>query len=173
MYQFLAFGETNPETDQDIRMLPLDGEPIPETFRATPFLEGFAKFSPDGDWVAYQSDRSGQMEVWVQPYRGEGAAVQVSTGGGVQPRWSLDGRELFFRRESAVVAVPIDTTGSLTIGEPQVLWQNDRWTPPYTYDVAADGETFIVALTTGDAEPAKPIIVQNWFEELKRLVPVR
>ncbi len=71
-----------------------------------------------------------------------------------------------------MLAVPIDTTGGVTVGNPTVLWENDRWGLFSSYGVSTDGERFVVALTAGDPKPAEPIIVQNWTQELLERVPV-
>ena len=152
-------------------MLPLDGERRPEPFLATQFNEFGDQFSPDGEWVAYQSNRSGRVEVYLRAYRDDAASVQVSTDGGTDARWSPSGRELFYRLQNSILAVSIDTARGVPVGDPTVLWENDRWEAPYGYDVSADGETFVVSLTTGEPEPARPVVIKNWFEELKRLVP--
>ena len=97
-------------TRGDISTLSLRGDNTEKPWLATPFDEGEAKFSPDGEWVAYTSDETGAVEVWVRPFSGAGAPVRVSPQGGRQPRWSADGKELFFEREDGgptLLAVPV------------------------------------------------------------------
>ena len=165
----VAFNENSPETGQDIWMLPLDGEPSPEPFLATQFDESNARFSPDGKWVVYESNQSGRNEVYIRAYREGATSVQVSTGGGGVPQWAASGRELFYRREDSLLAVAFDPATGMAVGDPVVLWENERWRG--SYGVSPDGERFLVALTVGAPKPVEPIIIQNWFEELKRLVP--
>ena len=107
----LAFRQSDPENGYDIWMLPLDGEGTPVPFVTTPFNETNPRFSPDGEWVAYQSDRSDRMEVYVQAYGEGGGSVQVSTDGGSGPRWAASGRELYHRRQDALLSVLIDVAG--------------------------------------------------------------
>src|SRR5215203_2599471 len=90
---------TGPTTRRDIATLSLRDDNAEKPWLATPFDESEAKFSPDGEWVAYTSDETGAVEVWVRPFRSAGAPVRVSPQGGRQPRWSADGKELFFERE--------------------------------------------------------------------------
>lgn len=95
----LALTETNPETGTDVWMLPLDGEPYP--FVKSAANESSAAFSRDGAWLAYQSDASGRAEIYVQPFPGPGERILISSGGGKEPVWSRDGRELFYRQDTA------------------------------------------------------------------------
>ena len=102
----LAFYVDHPETGRDIWIVPVapDGTPgTPEAFLVTPFQERGATFSPDGQWLAFVSNKSGQNEVYVRPYPGPGDEFTISSGGGQEPTWSPDGRELFYRRGEADV----------------------------------------------------------------------
>lgn len=94
------------EMTDGIWMLPLD-QRRPEPFLRTPSAESDARFSPAGEWVAYQSNRSGRREVYVRAYRDAGANVLVSTDGGVDERWAPSGRELFYRRQNSILSVLI------------------------------------------------------------------
>jgi serine/threonine protein kinase len=100
----------------DLWLLPMTGDRKPKQFLATRFTENEGAFSPDSRWVAYQSNESGRMEVYVRPLEGEGK-WQVSEGGGGYPRWSGDGRQLFFRNDEGVMTVPITVAGgSIQVG---------------------------------------------------------
>ena len=92
-------------------MLPLEGERQPQPFLRTPFDEFAPMFSPDGRWLAYLSDESGRLEVYVQPYPGPGGKWQISTEGGAEPVWARDGQELFYRSINGdrMMAVEITT----------------------------------------------------------------
>ena len=92
----LLFMENNPDTSWDLWVLPLDGNRKPVPYIRTEFSEAMGQFSPDDRWVVYTSDESGQNEIYVQPYPADGSKWQISTGGGLQPRWSADGKELFY-----------------------------------------------------------------------------
>ena len=144
------------------------------------FCNDFAAVSPDGRWMAYESNVSGRFEIYVERYPELGNRQQISTGGGRLPLWSRDGRELFFSsldgRQMFAVAVQSGTT--LVAGRPQVLFEFAMLPiagSSRPYDIAPDGRFLIIRSGQADAGagPAPQIVVvQNWFEELKRLVPV-
>jgi len=132
--------------------------------------------------MTYQSDETGQFEIYVRPFPNvDDDRIQVSNAGGVQPLWSRDGRELFYLdpgTPNRLISVPIDVTGSaFAVGQRNPILD---WVWPYlgadwpgrVYDVSPDKQRFL-AIKRGDTAEASErlIIVQNWFEELKRLVP--
>ena len=138
--------------------------------------ESAAQFSPDGHWLAYASDESGREEIYVRPYPGPGGKWQLSTDGGIEARWSRSGRELFYRRGNAMMAVDVTTQSRFTAGTPPRLFEG-----PYVptarglpnYDVSHDGQRFLMVKASGEAPVAATQInvVLNWSEELKRKVP--
>jgi Tol biopolymer transport system component len=130
----------------------------------------WAELSPDGRWLAYVSDEAGQQDVYVQSFPDGGAKVPISTGGGTRPRWSRDRRELFYRNGGKVMAVSITTTPTFSAGPARLLFSG-----PYGgYDVAPDGRFVMVQQDErADAGATQIALVHNWFEELKRRVPVR
>ena len=140
----------------------------------------FAAVSPDARWMAYTSQFSGREEIYVERYPGLGNRQQISTGGGRLPLWSRDGRELFFtsldNRQLFAAAMHAGTT--LVAGRPQVLFELAMFSGLGTrhYDVAPDGRFVIIqkSATTEAGVHTAPnvILVLNWFEELKRLMPV-
>ena len=135
-----------------------------------------ADVSPDGRWVAYQSNESGRDEVYVRPYPdSESGKWIVSSGGGTRPLWSRDGRELFYFVEPGrVMAVQIEPAETFTYGNLTTVVDGNYVTGiGRTYDVAPDGQQFLMVKPATDDEGtgARLVIVQNWFEELRRLVP--
>jgi len=130
--------------------------------------------SPDGRWLAYASDESGRAEVFVRPFPDTKLAKrQVSTGGGLQPRWSRDGRELFFVDDaSAMIAVPVIPGAAFSTGEPKRLFNAVAYTVRTTsFDVAPDGRFLMVRqIGAGGPKADELILVQNVFEELKAKV---
>jgi serine/threonine-protein kinase len=149
---------------------------------ATPADERNGMVSPDGRWLAYESDRSGRFEVWVGPFpHAADRWWQVSTDGGRHPAWSHDGHELFFvTLDGLLMAVPVDPREAVwNAGTPQRLFDRRYYTGggiPRQYDVSPDGQRFLMlAQGTGDraTAPLQVIVVQNWLEELRRLVPPR
>jgi serine/threonine-protein kinase len=178
----LAYLEYSTETGYDIFLLDMKSR------RATPFLnskawEGWPQFSPDGRWMAYASNETGNWEVWVRPFPGPGGRFQISRGGDPrqgarQPLWSKDGNHLYYRQSDAVWAVDIRTDRGLSAGKPYMLFEAPGFTegiPWRSWDLWRDGNGFLmVKADERILQPATDIIlVQNWFEELKRLVPVK
>jgi serine/threonine-protein kinase len=168
----LAYTEGNPVTNGDIWLLLREGgDPIP--FAQTAYDERHAAFSPDGRFIAYVSDESGQAEVYVQPYPGSAGKEVASTNGGIEPVWSADGQELFYRLGNELLVVDVELESELALGPPRVLFQGSfsptRVGPP-NYDVSPDGTRFIM-VEENDNLPTEVNVVLNWFEELKRLVP--
>ena len=139
--------------------------------------------SPDGRWAAYVSNESGRDEVYVRPHPGPGGKFPVSTSGGIQPAWGRNG-ELFYRNGDRMMAVPVSTMPTLKIGQPKVLFEGDYELGPggprtnSNYDVTPDGQRFLMVAPESTADTGQPAfrpninIVLNWFEELKRRVPV-
>ena len=170
--RFLAVTEIHPTTGFDIWVLPVDGEPIP--FLVTSFAENAARFSPDGRFVAYQSSESGRQEVYVRPFPGPGARSPISTDGGTAPVWSADGKELFYRRGSDMMVANVSTKPTFSAGKPRRLFGGNYFadmTGHPGYDVASDGQTFLMSQEAQGEHLNEVNIVLNWFEELKRLVP--
>jgi Tol biopolymer transport system component len=137
--------------------------------------------SPDGKWLAYTSDEGGRPDVYIQPYPGPGARVLVSPAGGFAPAWRGDGAELFYYTSGDGVmkmqAVSIATTSAgVTAGAPRPLFEG-RYvgsSPGRSYDVTSDGQRFVM-LRAIDRPPSNGptmlMLIENWFEELKRLAP--
>lgn len=134
------------------------------------FNESAAQVSPDGRWMAYVSDESGKNQVYVRPFPGPGGKVPISIEAGDGPRWSADGREIFYfdTARNQVMAVAIEGSTSIHAGQPHALFEqrNQDW------DVAPDGKRFLVRRPPQtEAGQAKLQVVVNWFDELSRKVP--
>ena len=179
----LVFRESHPETGADLRVLSLDGERPSEPLLATEFAEQNPELSPDGRWIAYESNASGQAEIYVQPFPNvDEGRWPISTGGGTQPLWAPDGHELLYRAPGgAVMAVPVQTEPTFTAGNGEVVFEGSYLVttpvvPGRTYDVAPDGQRFLMIKENApeDEAAAEPhiVVVQHWFEELKARVPV-
>jgi serine/threonine-protein kinase len=148
------------------------GKPYP--LHDTEAYEVDAQVSPDGRWVAYVSSETGQSEVYLQPFPGPGGKERVSTQGGDSVRWAHNSRELYYRvttGEGAIMAVDVETSPQLHLGLPRTLTKGVFGT---TFDVAPDGKRFLVELIGGlDPGGRRMVGIDNWFEELKRRVPVK
>jgi len=153
------------ETGSDILIYSFkDGAITP--FIATGSEEAYARFSPDGRWLAYASDESGRYEIYVQAFPGPGGKWQVSTGGGSLPVWRPDGKELFYLGSDNLMAVPVETAGGFRHDTPVALFKADinDTQDGASYDVSPDGKRFLVLSKTQKAagENASVTLVQEW-----------
>ena len=169
--QILVFTETHPSTRRDLWTLSEGGDPSP--LMAEPHNEWAASFSPDGDWLVYVSDESGQDEVYLRPFPGPGRKWPISTGGGNEPVWSRNGQEIVYRNGNNMMAVTIDRGPPISLGTPRLLFQGQYrisaiQTPAYA--VSPDGQRFLMIKEEGQKADHLTVVL-NWFEELKRLVP--
>ena len=149
----------------------------------TPFDEANGVLSPDGRWLAYQSNESGSSEIYLVPFPDVHSSKRpVSIGGGTRPLWRQDGRELFYYVEpGTIMAVPITPGANLTLGRPAVVVKGPYASPGYNgrhYDVSPDGKRFLLLKdveTSGSTKPPPPEIrlVRHWVNELERLVPAK
>jgi eukaryotic-like serine/threonine-protein kinase len=179
----LAFVEFDSASGEHIWLLPVgEGKAPPRPWLNTRFDEDQPDWSPDGRWIAYSSNESGRLEVYVQAYPGPGPRYTVSRDGGNSPAWSHDGRELFYTAEDpdgkvTMMAATITTTPRFSIGTPQKLFQGifTVSSGSRSYDVTADGRRFIMVQPHEQApRPVSQIvIVQNWGEELRRIAPTK
>jgi serine/threonine-protein kinase len=147
--------------------------------------EAQPQVSPDGRWMAYTSNESGQNQVCVRPFpEVESGRWQVSTSGGDSPLWSPDSREIFFRNEDAVMGASLRTDPTFSFETPKMLFRGTyvrsvlafgNWDFA-TWDISPDGQRFLMmkelgAATTAERGLRKITVILNWFEEIKRLVP--
>ncbi len=157
----------------DIRYVTVaDGKSHP--YAATQFLESSAKMSPDGKWMALQSNESGQPEIYVAPFPPTGAKWTVSQNGGITPRWRGDGRELFFIQPSNqhVMAVPVDLGVTPEIGKPVPLFPVRVSSAVVPWDVSSDGQRIIAAAHRGPEPMREPMtFVQNFDVALREATP--
>jgi len=180
----LFLDSTDPKTGTDLWALPLEGERKPHIFLQTPFSEVAPRHSPDGRWVAYVSNESGRNEIYVRPFPGPGGKWQISTEGGQGIAWSLKGNELFYRtgpQNAKMMVVDVQTQPTFSAGKPRLLFEAPQaavlpfgGTGP-DYSVSADGQRFLMVRPREQAQASLTQInvVMNWFEELKRRVPLR
>jgi serine/threonine-protein kinase len=171
----VAFVDFHPDTGGDIAMLDVrSGRVMP--FLNSEFDEAYPEFSPDGRWIAYTSDESKRSEVYVRAFPGPGMKQQVSSEGGDEPLWARNGKQLFYRREDQVWVVDVRTDGGFAATKPRLLFEKPGYGSGYpirAYDLSLDSQRFLIV----KEEQRKPspatemVLVQNWFEELKRLVP--
>ncbi|GMR21992.1 MAG: hypothetical protein BMS9Abin37_0315 [Acidobacteriota bacterium] len=173
----LVFSEsTGAPTGRDIWVLSVGSSGTPKLFLQTQANEWWAAFSPDSRWIAYVSDESGQDEIYLRRYPGALEKRQVSAEGGTMPVWNPNGRELFYRNGGKMMVVSVQTEGELVellLGDPTILYERP-FAPSFfpTYSVTPDGQRFIdLEVTDTEPAPTELVLVQNWFQELERLVP--
>jgi Tol biopolymer transport system component len=163
--RFLVFSEFSGTTRCDLWLLPLRGDRKPYPYLKTVANESSARFSPDGHWMAYVSDESGRPEVWVQSIPRNGAKWQISTGGGFQPRWRQDGRELFYVSAGQnLIAVPVRLGLTFEAGIPRSL-SNIRGSS--LYSPAANGSRFLLSEAAAGEKPRISVVL-NWQAASKR-----
>jgi Tol biopolymer transport system component len=134
------------------------------------FTREYPQISPDGRRLAYTSDESGRSEVYVQPFPALGDKTLVSAGGGAEPRWSRDGRQLFYRQGNRMMVVDMQTKSTFKVRAPRLLFEgpyarSNFWT---NYDVAANGQRFVMLKEEDEARANQMLrVVLNWTDELK------
>ena len=161
--RYLLYRATGATTNNDLWVLPTFGDRKPFPFAMSLFDEQDGRIAPDGRWVVYSTDESGQMEVYAARFPGGGAKTRISTAGGSHPRWRRDGKELFYLSlDNKMVALDIDLAADgLRIGDAHALFTVHPPTQPgYVYDVTADGQRFLVNTDVGAIPPLT--VVTNW-----------
>ena len=184
--KFLAYTEQRPNTGSDLMMLPLDGDEArgwtagpPTVFLSTPAIEFLPMFSPDGRWIAYQSNDSGHNEVFVRPFPGPGGKWQISTGQGVIPMWSPTRPELLYAHGDKLMAASYTVAGDAFQADKPHEWAPTSVRPLtianyLTVDVHPDGKRMAVMKRPDGAEQKrdKLVFVFNFFDELRRVAPI-
>jgi Tol biopolymer transport system component len=170
----LVFTQQNPGRGLDIGVQPAAAGGPATYLLANPYIECCTALSPDGRWMAYVSNETGAYEIYVQRFPGLGEKRRVSTDGGIQPRWSRNGREIFYRgtgERPKIVAVAVETRGGIRLGRPRPLFDDVFGLDlPYVranYDVAADGRFVFVEKSPEDPAPRQIVLIPDFARELK------
>jgi serine/threonine protein kinase len=174
--RFILYRTPGWKTRADVWVLPLFGDRKPFPLLQTNFAETWARFSPDGRWVAYVSDETGTDEVCVREFQGSGDTWHVSTGGGSFPRWRRDGKELFYNSGGKLMAVDVKASGSgFAAGVPKLLFEKSVSSSPSLnvrmagyFDVSGDGQRFLIPVQVEESLPEPITVVLNWTADLKR-----
>ncbi len=167
--RFLMYAEVNPRIGADLLAIAVNGDRKPFAVVQTPANEDQEQFSPDGHWVAYTSNASGLSEIYVIPFppSSNGGKWLVSRGGGVQPRWRRDGKELFYiSPDWKMMAVEVKTQPMFQAGIPRTLFQTEMAdtgirTGPLSWDIAPDGKRFLIISESSSEAPAIDVAL-NW-----------
>jgi len=170
--RYLVFASTNPQTRTDLWMAPTSGGGAPVALLTTSFNEFQAQLSPDGRWIAYASDESGRWEVYVQSFPVLGAKRAISIGGGSEPQWRRDGRELFYiTPDGTLMAVDVSSGATLQVTRPTPLFKTPIPAPGEMnsrrnhYVASPDGQRFLVNAAS-DAQESITVLV-NWTSKLR------
>jgi Tol biopolymer transport system component len=162
----LVYREDHPVQQRDVWLMPLTGDRTPRPLFTTAADELMARVSPNGRWIVYVSNESGQQEVYVRGFPGVGQRIQISAGGGMEPLWSRDSRRIYYRNGREMVAVTLQGQETLSVGTRVALFE-DRYASDIfhpNYDVASDGRSFIMLTpVSGDL---RVVVVMNWLQEL-------
>ena len=170
----LLFDQIHAETKTDILAVSIDGDREPRVVVQTKGVDGLSTISHDGRGLAYVSTVTDSWEAWVRPYHGPGAPTRISPNGGMEPVWGPGDRELFYREGNRMMAANVSSGPEFRFRAPEMLFESeylhDRRIP--SYDVGPDGRFLMIKPLTGEGAARRElIVVLNWFEELKRLVP--
>ena len=170
--RFLIYSQMGAHTGYDLWKLPLVGSRTPVALLQGEFNERCGTLSPDGHWIAYESDESGRSEIYARALPEEGAITgrqwQVSYNGGTWPKWSRDGRELFYMdSERNVISVDVKTGATFQAETPRVLFPTRIHSPDVRFDVTADGRRFIVPVETSGDTHLAPTVIVNWTSGIK------
>jgi Tol biopolymer transport system component len=175
--RFLLYISIDPKTKDDLWVLPLEGDKKPFPFLQTEFNEADGHFSPDGHWVAYRSDESGRYEIYVRRFSPDSTAAasdtaakwQVSYGGGTDPRWSTDGKELYYiTPDWKLMAVEVTTNPVFQAGTAKLLFQAPQQPSVTVGDYTVDGKRFLFLAPEGQTAQAPFTVVLNWQAGLKK-----
>jgi Tol biopolymer transport system component len=154
------------KTREDVFFIDLKGDRKLTKFLQSPASEQRARLSPNGKWLAYMSDESGRMEVYVAAFPGPGSKWQISNGGGMFPQWSHDGKELYFIGGTKFMAVPIPDPATFQFGTPQPLPLVPEEIQGYASGPTSDRFLALKRAGTPEASPLRMVL--NWTEALKK-----
>jgi serine/threonine-protein kinase len=155
------------QASRDIFAVDLKGDRTLRPLVTGPTSETMPRLSPDGRWLAYQSDVSGQFEVYVRPFPNDGARVQVSDAGGTEPIWSRDGRTLYYRGAQGIVATTVTAGAEMAVGARRLVVASTEPPDPthQSYDVTPDGSAFLFSRPAGGQVTA--VVIHNWRREFR------
>ena len=175
--RFVLYRSPSPTTGFDLWALPMDGEQKPFPVVQTKFEEKDGQFSPDGKWIAYESNESGRKEIVVQSFPGTGGKLQISTNGGAQVRWRPDGKELFYiALDGRLMAVPIllpANSRAIEVGNPVALFVTQvggavQGTNEQYYVASSDGQQFLMNTIVAETSASPITVILNWHPERRK-----
>ena len=174
--KLLPFVFSQPNSGSELWIVPLQGQLAAKRYLANGFNLAHPSVSPNGRWMAYDSDESGRVEVFAQSFPDPNLKRwKISPTFGSEPMWTRGGRELIYRKGDSVMAVSLDLENG-KIGQPVALFggpypDSPGWTRPRSYDVSRDGERFLMTRLPAERPRPQITVVLNWFDELRAKVP--
>lgn len=167
----LVFSEFDPVTGSDLWTMSLDSQRDTRPLLKTRFSEGNGSISPDGRWIAYQSNETGRFEIYLAPYMSPGPAVSITSAGGVEPRWGRDGRELHYRTNDRFMSIPIALNAAVKAGEPRLLFTGN-YMPEALF--VPEMDRFLLIRDNGQEAAGKSLnLVLGWSDDLTAKVAPR
>jgi Tol biopolymer transport system component/predicted Ser/Thr protein kinase len=169
--RLILYMSFDPKSSWDLWTVPADGQGEPQPFLRTPFPEVRGDFSPDARYVTYESNETGQAEVYVQDFPGPGRKWRVSTEGGTEPTWSADGRTIYYLAPGrGLMAAAVSPGKPLEVGVPKQVLEIEPApiTSTRRYDVSADGRRFLFVVAEGDVSLPPLSVLVNWSRRLGR-----
>jgi serine/threonine protein kinase/dipeptidyl aminopeptidase/acylaminoacyl peptidase len=172
--EFIMFRALDPKSKMELWLLPTGGDRTPSPFIKTSYGVSHGQFSPDGRLVSYASNESGRWEIYVASFPGPGGNWKISSGGGFEPRWRRDGKELYYLHpDGKMMAVNIMDNNGFEASPSRTLFQTRRReqissTDLFTYDVSNDGQRFLVNTDVGETNSSVLSLVLNWDAEYKK-----
>jgi len=165
--RWLLYRRIGSTTKRDIHYRALSGDTTSRVFVATEFEELTPRFSRDGRWVAYVSDESGTQEVYVRAFPGPSGKVQISLGGGTEPVWAPNGRDIIYRKGRAIMAARVALAPAFAVVGRRALFEGTFASSPIhaNFDVSPDGRRFLMVQPNNVG--AQVIVVQNWAREVR------
>ena len=163
--KFLMMNLQNPRGDWDLWVLPLSGDRKPFPFMETSYSDFGANFSPDGKWVVFQSDATGQVQIYVASFPDGHQHFQISTEGGQGGRWRTDGKELIYVNKEKIMSVEFQDG---RFSNPKLLFERPQQSVNYPVAMTPDGQRFLLFLPTADQNPDNIRFVSNWTQLLKK-----
>jgi eukaryotic-like serine/threonine-protein kinase len=168
----LAFVEIRPDTRGDVWLLDLRGKPAARRFVQSSAWDGSPALSPNGQWLAYESEESGRMEVYVRPVSGPARKWVLSPEGGNRPRWSRDGTRIVYRSGRRIMSVNVVAAASFAAEKPRVLFEGTFTIGGVApnYDITADGRRLLLIKPAAEQPRFPLVVVENWFSEVRQQI---
>ena len=174
--QSIIYSQVNSKTNSDLYLLSLGGERKSRSLLQTTFIEAQARFSPNGRWIAYISNETGQFQVYVESFPATGAKLAISIGGGSQPQWRADGKELYYYTpDRKLMAVEVNGDGpTFKVGEARPLFEfrvfaiDQSFPGNGYYTVTHDGKHFLVSSLPEAPERQQINVIVNWSADFKK-----